>query len=38
MKTVAPNLELKFRPFVYTYLKRCMDLNVNFVDEQDAHF
>lgn len=38
MKTTEPCLELRFRPAVYTYLMRCLDLNVNFVDELDAHY
>ena len=38
MKTIEPSLEMRFRPAVYTYLTRCLDLNINFADELDPHY
>lgn len=38
IRTFDASLEMKFKPSTYEYLMRCLDLNVNFVDELDAHF
>lgn len=38
IRTFEASLEMKFKPAIYTYLMRCLDLNINYVDELDAHF
>ena len=38
IRTFDANLEMKFKPATYEYLMRCLDLNINYVDELDADF
>jgi len=38
IRTFETSLDVKFKPAVYTYLMRCLDLNINYVDELEAFF